>query len=234
MKIPKEMPSKAAAIARMGILNAYLLLETNIQYVRAGEWIIVNAATSVVSHFLVQMARLKGINVISVIREREDAEREKRSLQRHGVNAVLEDEELNDTAILEGKSIKLAFDAVFGEVGQRMLNTLGPESNYVAYGLLGGVGPDVHVKATQELIWLKNITFKRFRFSAALAATKGEEQESLLALFSDHYQKGILTMPLLDEVKWDLKASGADVLNDAIKRARQPRVGQHKMILDFA
>jgi len=234
LKVPKDMQESAAAILRMGTLNAYLLLETNIQQAKSGDWVIINAATGVVAHFLTQFANLKGMNVICIIRDREDAQREKLTLQKHGAAVVLEEKELSDSLALDGKQIMLGFDAVFGAGGQTLLNMLSPGATYVVYGFQGGLHTGVHVEATQELIFLKNITFKGFRLSAALAAMKDQEQEALFVLFSEQLRKGQLTMPLLEPVDWNAKADNAEVLQDAIRRAGKGRIGQHKMVFVFS
>ena len=232
LRVPKDMDVYAASIVRMSILNAYLLLQNNTQQAHPGDWIIVNAATSTVAHFITRLARLKGLEVISVIRDRDDASRVSQSLRRHGSSAVLEERELPHAQVLKDKKIILAYDAVFGEAGQRLIGTLSPGATYVAYGFLGGLNAEAKINIDQGLIFLKNITFRGFRLSAALSALGDEEQEALLSVFSKQLQEGQLTMPLLNTVEWP-KDGSVKALEQAVAGADSGVLGQHKTIFTF-
>lgn len=232
LKVPKDMDVNAASIVRMSILNAYLLLQNNAQEAHPGDWIIVNAATSTVAHFITRLARLKGLQVISVIRDRDDATKVAESLRRHGSSVVLEERELSQADVLKDKKIILGYDAVFGEAGQRLIGTLSPGATYVTYGFLGGLNAEAKISIDQGLIFLKNIAFRGFRLSSALSALSDEEQEALLSMFSKQLQEGQLTMPLLNLVDWP-KDGNVEALEQAVAGADGGVLGQHKKIITF-
>lgn len=232
LKVPDEMEPSAAAILRMSMLMAYLLMDDSTRHVRPGNWIILNAATSTIAHFMVQYANTKGLNVICVIRERNDAVRTKQMLQRNGAVLVLEEKDVLQADVLKTKKIVLGFDAVFGEAGQRLISTLSAGATYVAYGFLGGLGAGANIAINQELIFLKNITFRGFRLSSALSTLSDGEQEALFVLFSTQLQQGKITMPMLELVNWPENGE-VEVLRGAVTKANDGGIGQHKRILMF-
>lgn len=124
LKVPVDMDPVAAAILRMGIVTAYLMLENNSDKLRPGDWMILNAATGVIAHFLIQFAHKKGLKVICVVRHRLDIAGTKKTLNNHGADIVLEESELCTTDVFESKKIMLGFDAVFGLEGEKIIEKL--------------------------------------------------------------------------------------------------------------
>ena len=232
LRVPNDMDISAAAILRMSILNAYLLLHNNAQHTHPGDWILVNAATSTVAHFLIQFANAKGLHVICVIRDRDDAAKTKQMLQRHGAALVWEEKDMPEAEAIQSKKITLAFDAVFGEAGQKLISALTPGAKYVAFGFLGDPGPGAQLVINQELIWLKDITFCGFRLSKALLALSGDEQEALFAHFSRQLHEGQLTMPMLDLVNWPGDGE-VEVLKKTVADANSGEMGRQKKVIVF-
>ena len=233
-KIPKDMDPIAAALLRMGILMAHLMLQENSSMVQPGDWIIMNAATGVVPHFLGQFARMSGLKVISVVRDRPDIGQVSSVLQNHGADLVISESELANNHELHDKHIVLAFDAVFGTAGQKLISMLSPGGVYVSYGFLGGLGPASSISISQPLIFIRNITFKAFRLSAALASLSDAELEKLCAWMSDLLKERALTMPLINPVQWDAKSPNEASLLQAIDAANCNNLGQHKSIFVFS
>ncbi|KAL8687235.1 MAG: hypothetical protein Q9224_005211 [Gallowayella concinna] len=234
LKIPNDMELGAAAILRMGIMMAYLMMETNSEAARPGDWIIMNGATSVIAHFLGQFAHARGLKVISIIRDREDAEATARLLKRHSADIVLQSHEVESTKELQNKRIMLGFDAVFGPGGSQLINCITPGGRYVSYGFLGGLGPGSAIPISQELIFIKHLTFKSFRLSAALAAMTEDEQSALCGWISIQLQKGRLTMPLLESIEWNGEVPDERMLKEAIAKASVGGLGQYKQIFRFS
>lgn len=107
IRLPSTLDSRLGCLLRMGVAPAYFLLR-EYHGLEPGDWIIQNAATGTISHFVCQLAPLFGVRVISIIRNRssaEDLERTKRSLRSHGASLVLTKDELGMNAILEGKKL---------------------------------------------------------------------------------------------------------------------------------
>ncbi|KAL8751609.1 MAG: hypothetical protein Q9199_006297 [Rusavskia elegans] len=234
LRIPDDMELGAAAILRMGIMMAYLMMESNTGAVRKGDWIIMNGGTSVIAHFLGQFAHAKGLKVISIIRNRKDAAATATMLKRHGADIVLQDHEVEMTAQMQHKRIMLGFDAVFGGSGNQLMNCISPGGTYVAYGFLGGLGAGSELLIGQELIFVKYLTLKAFRLSAALAAMTEDEQSALCDWISTELQKGRLTMPCLEHVEWNGEAPDEKMLKEAIHKASVGGLGQCKQVFLFS
>ena len=233
MKIPKDLEPEAASILRMGILTAYLLFEKNSNHVRPGDWIILNAATGVIAHFLVQFAHRKGVRVISVIRDRSDASKTKKILRTHGSDIVLEESELASSSELEGKKIMLALDAVFSTEGMRLIDNLSVGATYVSYGFLSGMSSSSGIRIAQEHLFQRNITFKGFRFSNAFSTLTDNEQSGLCLWLSAMLKRQELKMPLLDCVRWDSELVDEQALRQVVTKAQKADVGQRKIIIVF-
>ena len=235
MKVPRDLAPEAASILRMGILVAYLLLEKNSAHIRPGDWIILNAATGVIAHFLVQFAQKKGLRVISVIRERSDVSKTKSLLRTHGSDIVLVETELASPALnqLKGKRVMLALDAVFGTGGMQLIDTLSVGATYVSYGFLGGMSAGHNIRIGQESFFQRSITFKGFRFSSASSTLTEDERSSLCDWLAGMLRKGELKMPFLDRVKWDSGLVDGQALRQAVAKAQKAEVGQGKAVFVF-
>lgn len=131
------------------------------------------------------------------------------------------------------KKVVLAFDAVFGDQGQKLIKTLKPGGTYITYRFRGGLGPDFSIAISQQLIFVKNLTFKAFRLSAALGRMSGEEQEILIGWMNSLLKKGQLTMPLLETVRWDQDGHAEKTMRQAVWVADNGNLGQQKQVIIF-
>ena len=237
-KVPPNLHPQLAAVLRMGVMPAYLLLEENRDRLKPGDWIIQNGATGIITHFIAQFARLRGLHVISVIRDRSDAASVKRTLQSHGASIVIQEQDLlDDNNVFAGKRIMLGLDSVFGGAGQNLVRRLSPGATYVSYGFLGAQGMNGSLAVTADLIWGKNITFKGFRLSSAVAARSEQEQLELYAWFASLLQRNQLTRPSLEFFEWDAQKNDPDAiekgLKETIQKASSDDVGRAKTMLLF-
>lgn len=234
LRIPDNMELRAAAVLRMGIMMAYLMLDSNAGAARKGDWIIMNGGTSVIAHFLGQFAHAKGLKVISIIRNRKDAAATANMLKRHGADIVLQDHEIELTEPMQNRRIMLGFDAIFGDSGNQLLKCISPGGTYVSYGFVGGLGAGSELLISQELIFIKHLTLRAFRLSAALAAMTEGEQSALCDWLSMEVQEGRLTMPPLEYVEWNGEAPDERMLKEAICKANIGAQGQCKQVFLFS
>ena len=191
-----------------------------------------NAATSTVAHFLGQFARRKGLKILAAVRDREDIKSLRKTLTSHCANSVMTEEELEGG--FDGRKVVLAFDAVFGAQGQKLINILTPGGTYISYGFLGGLGPDVSIAISQQLIHGKNLTFKAFGLSAALGRTSREEQQNLTGWIDSLFKEGRLTMPLLETVRWDQDGDAEKAFWETVWVADSGKVGHQKQVIMFS
>lgn len=102
-----------------------------------GEWVIQNAANSAVGGYLVQLAALRGLKTLNVVR-RESACEDVLGL---GADAVLVDGDDLGKRVREvtgGATIRLGVDAVGGAATERLAQCLGEGGVVVNYGAMSG------------------------------------------------------------------------------------------------
>ena len=237
-KIPQPKDLFFGAILKISVLPAYFLIE-DMAKLKPGDWIIQNAATSVISQMVIQFARLKGLRCISVIRSREIAEatRIKQLLKALGAEMVFtEDELLEQSSSITTKPVKLALDSVFGPSARLLANCLAVGGTFVQLGFLGG--------ATQQLLlsnkdlFVRQLQFRGFRGSTQLAQRTPNEQLLLLSWLVELFNDGTLVLPPLglDKVEWnttDEQERNAARLLSAVSQAKTPTLGQKKQIIVF-
>jgi trans-2-enoyl-CoA reductase len=205
LKISSEVDCRIAAVLRMGVTPAYLLLE-DMAVLRPGDWIIQNAASGVIAQFVTQFAQIRGLHTISVVRDREDIEQLRAELQSRGADIVITQSELEakDAASFEkeGKRIMLALDAVFGHSGSALATQLSPDATYINYGSLGDPQGTVGIQITQQQLFWKQITFKNFRLTQCLGMRSQAQINDMMTWFGELAVKGFLQIPRVETVQW--------------------------------
>ncbi|OGM49679.1 putative mitochondrial enoyl reductase [Aspergillus bombycis] len=236
--VPSVVDPRLACILRMGVAPAYFLLR-DYATIEPGDWIIQNAATGTVTHFVSQLAHLQGANVISVIRRRgtaDELERTKRSLRSHGASIVLTVDELQATGpeLLAGKRINLAIDFVSDDALARLMaSVLAPGATLVTAGFLG-VAPSGTDGSLRQFLWQRNITLKAFRLSDCLGRRSSSQQTALMEWFGRLFKDGTLKAPALEYVRWKRGDEGLErTLQEVLERHERGDVGEHKKILVF-
>lgn len=235
IRIPSTVKSHLASILRMGIAPAYFLLR-EYHSLEPGDWIIQNAGTGTISHFVSQLAPVYGIRVISVIRKRttaDELERTKRSLSSHGASLVLTEEELRSTDALMGKRIMLAIDSVSDDsLAQSMAASLIPGGTLVTAGFLGTA--QSQETNLRQFLWQRNITLKSFRLSDCLGRLAAPQQVALFEWFAELLARGTLKAPALEYVTWKRGAKSLEKsLCDSIQRALDGAIGCRKTVFVF-
>ena len=111
---------------------------------KEGDWIIQSAANSAVGEMVIQLAALRGIKTINVVR-RENLLANLKSLG--GTVALVDGPDLADRVreATNDASIKLALDCVGGETFERLIECLGHGASIVSYGSLSGQRPRLDV-----------------------------------------------------------------------------------------
>ena len=203
LKISNNLEPTTASLLKTGCSTAYLLLES-CPSLSPGDWVVLNAATGWIARMVVQFALLKGCPSICVIRDRDDVEATRQSLLDQGARVVVTESQLakeGPSAIAGGNCVTLALDAVFGQSGQRLAAMLAPGATFINYGSLGGATGELVL--SQELLFWKQITFKNFRLSQALARYTEDAQINLLTWFTELFEEGKITAPPVNRVDWE-------------------------------
>lgn len=228
---------RIVCMLRMGVSPAYFLLR-DYHPLEPGDWIIQNAATGTISHFVSQFARHYGIKVVSIIRNREDAdelERIKHSLRSSGATLVLTEDELRTTNALDGMRISLAIDSVSNDaLSVIMAQKLVAGATFLTAGFLGPSStPGINFR---QCLWQKNITLKAFRLSDSLGKRSLEQQTALLDWFGSLLSQGtILMAPSIEYVPWKREDNRVESTLKAAIRQSFPSsaVGGKKKIIVF-
>jgi trans-2-enoyl-CoA reductase len=234
-RIPRPNNMALAAVLKLGVLPAYLLVE-DLVALKPGDWVILNAATSVIAQYVVQFARRRGVRTIGVIRDRsaEEAECVKQALKTAGADLVLTETELaGDT--LKNKRIVLALDSVFGSSGQLLLRNLSMGGTYVQLGVLGGSLGKVELSMGD--LFARRLQLRGFRASAQWALRSTQEQLELLGWLVDLLNAGALVGPGLglQTVAWDTRnvEESSKMIVDTVKRVESGAFGQRKVVMVF-
>jgi NADPH:quinone reductase-like Zn-dependent oxidoreductase len=163
--VPSGNLEQMAMIA-VNPVTAHLLL-TQFADLQEGDWIIQSAANSSVGELVIQLAALRGIKTVNIVR-RDGMEA---SLTALGADVVLVDGEDLSRRVTEATNqadIRLAIDSVGGETFSRLVAALAPSASIVSYGALSGKLPslnlpdvifrDIQVKGLWVERWYKTAT----------------------------------------------------------------------------
>ncbi len=113
------------------------LMLTEFVTLAPGDWVIQNVANSGVGGYLVQLARLRGIRTINVVRRASAVP----AVEAQGGDVVLvdgEDLQSRVEALTGGQPVRLGIDAVGGSATERIARCLSEGATLVNYGMIGG------------------------------------------------------------------------------------------------
>ena len=240
VRIPTPSNPVFASLLKMGYTPAYLLLR-NMRYLKAGDWVIQNAATGTIAQAVIQFARLQGVRTVNIVRDRKDFDVVRSRLLALGADMVLSESQLEALVQVQPLShtrrIVLAIDSVFGSSGSRIANQLVQGGTYVSLGFLGG-GGEVKLDVNEGLLFYKAVEFKGFRTSRELAGWSQEERGDLWAWMLKLYDEGQLKAPEVEITHWgSLQAQDAGELEkkllDVVEKTANRVVGMPKQIFVF-
>jgi NADPH:quinone reductase-like Zn-dependent oxidoreductase len=134
--LPKGIDLQQAAMLSINPPTAILLLEEFVS-LNSGDWVVLNAANSSVSHSIIAVAKLKGLKTLGIVRRKEAVD----AATKAGADAVLIDSEnvaRDAKEITNNWNIKLGLDAVGGKASSSIAHILGNDSHLVSYAILSG------------------------------------------------------------------------------------------------
>lgn len=214
IKLPDNIDVQQASQIKVNLATAYCLLNDFVE-LKEGDWIIQNAANSSVGHYVIQLAKAKGIKTVNIVR-RGGLDDQLKAL---GADLVTEDykdfEKLVETEC--ENPILLALDAVGGKATRRLADCLGSGGQVVNYGLLSG--EDCRLRGSQTIF--NNISLRGFWLSSMLKTMK---RENILAMYDE------LSQLVADgKISTDIEAAYSlddfeDALDHAMKTGRGGKV----------
>jgi NADPH:quinone reductase-like Zn-dependent oxidoreductase len=139
-----------------------------------GDWVIQNVANSGVGGYLTQLARLRGLRTVNIVR-REGAAA---AVKADGGDVVLVDgddlaQRVKDA--VSGASIRLGIDAVGGKATNRLASCVAEAGTVVNYGLMSG---EPCVVSPQSFVF-KDLTLRGFWLAKWFRVAPREAQQAL-------------------------------------------------------
>jgi NADPH:quinone reductase-like Zn-dependent oxidoreductase len=201
-------------------LNSYLLFEA--LDTKPGDWIIQTASNGAVGRVVVQLAKSRKVNVISLIR-RNDGIDEMKSL---GAEHVLSTEDSSWSArvakITGGAPIKGAIDSVSGPITLPLANLIAPGGIFLSFGAMS----QKPIVLDPSALIFGGITVRGFWGATWVQQASAADKQRVLGDVIKLVANGTIVLGV--EAEYDL----ADV-KEAVMRSDQPgRVG--KVVLKSA
>jgi trans-2-enoyl-CoA reductase len=166
------------------------LLLTEFVDLKEGDWVIQSAANSAVGVYLVQLAKARGVNVVSVVR-RESAVADIKAV---GADVVIVDgpDLARDVKAATGAKMKLAVDAVAGDTAGRLADTLERGGTLVNYG---GMSNQPSALGAAALIF-NDVVVRGFWLVLWFEKASKEERMGVYAALTAAVAKGELHAPI--------------------------------------
>ncbi len=208
IKIKNSFDINQGAMLAVNPPTAWRLLNDFIE-LKAGDWLIQNAANSAVGRFIIQFAKIKGIKTINIVR-RESLIQELKDL---GADIVIVDREPLSKVVkneTDNASIKLGINAVGGLSAKEIAKSLGGNGKMVTYGAMS-MQP---VMIGNALLIFKNISFYGFWISAWFKHTNPDKIKAMFDKITTIIQQHNITVPI--EACYSL-----DQIHEAIEFARK-------------
>src|SRR6059058_296122 len=184
--VPSGVDPVQAAMLKINPLTAWRLLHGYVA-LKAGDWVIQNAANSAAGRAVIQIAHALGYKTVNVVRRKELID----ELRADGGDVVVVDgENLRDEVktATSGAQIRLGLNAVGGDSALRLANCLAPGSTMVTYGAMS-LQP---LKIPNGLLIFKDLRFRGIWINKWYDnATKEERMETFRSLF-DMAKRGLL------------------------------------------
>lgn len=177
--VPAGLEARAACVLRVNPPTAWRLLH-DFADLRAGDWIVQNAATSAVGSVVIEIAAHHGWKTLNVVRRPEAAD----ELRALGADAVVVDgEELaaQASSALGGARPRLALNAVGGVSATRLAGLLAPGGTIVTYGAMSKEA----LKIPNGFLIFRDLVFRGFWLTRWLREAMAEQKD---AMFGDIFR----------------------------------------------
>lgn len=203
--LPDDFPVDKASQFVLNPITAWGLLER--ADLKAGDWLLITAGSSVVSKLIIQMAKLRGIQVIATVRDDKNTTT-LTSYGAHVINVSKDDLIEYVQQVTGGRGAHVALDAVGGKTGSDVLKCLQPGGRLIIYSRLS---PDPIQLYSADVLY-KNISINGFGIRAYLASKTAEQKVGIVS--------SLISIIGHPEFKMDVAASfPLDNYQEAIKTA---------------
>ena len=158
--LPDDIPLEQAAMLSVNPPTAWRMLEAFVN-LKPGDWVIQNAANSGVGRSVIQIARLRGLRTVNIVRRNNLIP----ELEAEGADVVVTDEiplskQIRD--LTGNADVPLGLNAVGGESAREIAKSLGNHGTLVTYGAMG-LQP---LQISNSLLIFKDLQFRGFWINA--------------------------------------------------------------------
>eukprot|EP00252_Welwitschia_mirabilis_P009742 TRINITY_DN2257_c0_g1_i1.p1 TRINITY_DN2257_c0_g1~~TRINITY_DN2257_c0_g1_i1.p1 ORF type:complete len:375 (-),score=80.06 TRINITY_DN2257_c0_g1_i1:115-1239(-) len=223
-KVPKNIPVEYAATVSVNPPTALRMLEDFVP-LKAGDAVVQNGATSIVGQCIIQIARLRDIHTVNIVRDRPALEDVKKRLKEIGATEVFSENEL------EIKNIKsllrnipeplLALNCVGGNAASLVLKFLRQGGQMVTYG---GMSKKPITVPTSSFIF-KDIQLTGFWMQKWTASHSSKEFETM----TDY----LLKLVKDGHLKYEMETTSFLNFNVALEKALGKQGHARKQVLLF-
>jgi len=214
---PDSVSDESAAQFVVNPLSAWIMVTEELA-LQPGQRLLQTAAGSTLGRIVLQIAKLRQLKTINVVRRREQGQ----ELKALGADEVIctEDDDLVQRvmAITNGAGVPAAIDAVGGQVGGNVVQALAPGGVMLSYGLLS-LEP---IPINGALMIFRTLSVRGFWLTAWFRRASAEKQRAIIGEVLRHMAKGEIVPPV--EAKYDL----GDI-TEAVRHAERP--GRHGKVL---
>ena len=206
--LPNNIDSIQLSMLKVNPATAYLMLKKYVK-LQPGDWIIQDAANSCVGQCIIRLAKMEGIKTINIVRRKELAS----DLEDIGADFVIQDSPNMASEVKEltnGGDVKLAIDAVGGDIILRIGDCLQEEATILNYGLLSGK----NIEMTSYQTVFKRLVLTGFWLMPWLQTMSKKEIFDMYNHLSNLIASNKLHVPIektypLEEIKKAVKHSAA-------------------------
>ena len=186
--LPDDMDLYQGAMLALNPVTALGLL----MGMKAGQWLLHNAANSNLARLITRLAAYKGIHSISVVR-RTGMEAELKSIGADHVLVDGDDLAARVHQLLGGRGVDRALDAVAGKASGRLFDAVADFGTLTCYGLLAS--DEVTFNAAQFIFRDVHVQgFSRLRYLRSLS---GADAQALYAELFACQKEGLFETPIL-------------------------------------
>ena len=192
--VPPDVKPESAAQFALNPVTAYGLLdELN---VRAGDWIVINAAGSAVARMVASLAKRQGVNVIGIVRN-------PRNYDLPYPVVAADTPGIAAAALEKTGNVQIAglLDCIGGEAIKSIMPTLRQGGVIVSYGVL----EQTPIQLTNADMIYKNLTWKGFGVDHWLSRTDAAKQVNMVINLWSAIQDKAAPLPLDVKAQYPLE-----------------------------
>ena len=208
LEVPADADLLQLAMLKVNPATALMMLRNYVE-LQPGDWVIQDAANSGVGTNLVRLARADGIRTVNVVRRASLVE----PLQAIGADVVVVDgaDLAERVRQATGGAIRLAIDAIGGEIVMRLADCLAEGGTVVNYGLLSGQPCQLGAHHTI----FKGVTLTGFWLQKSLTAMARPDLETLYGGLAARIADGTLRVEIeatypIEEIKAAVAHAGRE------------------------